>query len=99
MSATQPWSSPTVTPFAPEGWSSAPLPSDAPPGATEAYRGPAGELVITGRPDPEGAEDDHSCDALGCGWEHVLERRAAPAEPREVAFCEGVPERTPRDGP
>lgn len=98
MIPAHPWSPLDVPTFAPEGWARAPLPADAPPAATEAYRGPAGELVILGRPDPKGA-DGHSCDALGCGWAHVLERRAAPAEAREVAFCEGSPERTPRDGP
>jgi len=98
VSATQPWALHAVTPFAPEGWARAPLPADAPPAATEAYPGPAGELVILGLPDPEGA-DGHDCDALGCRQAHVLERRAAPGEAREVAFCEALPERAPREGP
>jgi hypothetical protein len=98
MSPAHPWSPLDVRTFAPEGWARAPLPADAPPAATEAYRGPAGELVILGLPDPEGA-DGHHCDALGCQQAHVLERRAAPGEAREVACCEALPERAPREGP
>ena len=98
MSPAHPWSPLDVRTFAPEGWARAPLPADVPVAATEAYRGPAGELVILGLPDHEGA-DGHDCDALGCQRAHVLERRPAPAEAREVAFCEVLPERAPREGP
>ncbi len=38
----------------------------------------ATELVITGTPpdEDEVADEDygHNCDAMGCGWEHVLMR-------------------------
>jgi hypothetical protein len=38
------------------------------------YRGPS-SIVVTGRPPDEGhlpEEERHNCDAMGCGWEHVL---------------------------
>lgn len=45
------------------------------------------ETVVTGEP-PQGVPEDdpaaHNCDAMGCGWEHVLERRPATKEEKEA---------------
>jgi calcineurin-like phosphoesterase family protein len=32
------------------------------------------EIIIPGDPDEEKDGENHNCDALGCGWEHVAHR-------------------------
>lgn len=64
---------------APEGYAPAELPTDAPPGARQAWTSATGRLVITGDPDPE--DEGHNCDFLGCGWDHVLELRDPQGAP------------------
>lgn len=65
----------------PDGYARASLPADPPEGAREAWlHAGKGVLVITG--DPPYTGDDradfemHDCDAMGCGYDHVLEVRA-----------------------
>lgn len=56
----------------PAGYTRTDLPADAPQGATGAFtNGPT--LVILGYVEEE--DETHSCDAMGCGCDHVLERR------------------------
>lgn len=38
----------------------------------------ATQIVITGHPDEE--DEQHNCDAMGCGYEHVLYRFPLPTK-------------------
>ena len=56
----------------PAGYTRTDLPADAPQGAVAAFTN-SSSLVIVGYVDDE--DDQHSCDRMGCGQDHVLERR------------------------
>jgi hypothetical protein len=64
-------------PTVPAGYAPAELPTDAPPGARQAFASST-TLVILGDPDPE--DEGHNCDFQGCGWDHVLEIRQITPE-------------------
>lgn len=51
-----------------------------PAGTRLAYLTTSGDVIVTGIPPQDEDEESHSCDAMGCGWDHVIERhRISPA--------------------
>jgi len=48
-----------------------PIPDNPPKGTTAAWADSTGRMTLTGLP----TDVMHNCDAMGCGFLHVLERR------------------------
>jgi hypothetical protein len=62
----------------PAGYVECPVPDDAAKGSRAAWTN-GKRVIVTGEPG-NGDENDpeyeaHNCDAMGCGWDHVLEIR------------------------
>lgn len=50
---------------------------------TEVWCADDGEVVLIGQPD--NGDEDHDCDAVGCGQDHVLWRARAKLEPKKAS--------------